>query len=252
MTTPCPSCGHHSEDAEWCDDCGRPIVADAPPERPARTCPVCGEPEEGRYCQDCGYDFAGGTPTGVDPISGDTDLAPARHRRDAPPAAVPPTPPSGPVLHDDTARAATGLSRTPGPFAAPTGFAVTVSADRAFHARLAGDPGADPFPPYAPTRTIPLTGSEIRIGRARRGSDDRPEIDLAEPPADRAVSHLHAVLLREGDGWTVVDLGSYNGTRLDGERLQPNAPKPFRVGSTVHLGAWTAIRLEGANPEGAR
>jgi pSer/pThr/pTyr-binding forkhead associated (FHA) protein len=49
-----------------------------------------------------------------------------------------------------------------------------------------------------------------------------------------------------------VDLGSYNGTRLDGERLQPNAPKPFRVGSTVHLGAWTAIRLESANPEGAR
>jgi hypothetical protein len=257
MTTLCHSCGCLSEDPDWCDDCGRPIVAsEAPQARPAHACPVCGEPEEGRFCQDCGYDFAGGPPD-ADPISGDTELSPVRGSQTHPsapptPASGPaPTPPSGPVFDDDTARAATGLSGAvpPGPFQ-HSGFAVVVSADRAFHARLADDPEAAPFPPYAPTRTIPLAGNEVRIGRGRRGSADRPEIDLSEPPADLAVSHLHAVLLRDGDGWTVVDLGSYNGTRLDGERLRPNTPEPFAVGSRLNLGAWTAIRLERSNPEG--
>ena len=263
MTTLCPSCGCLSEDADWCDDCGRPIVRDAaPPDRPARTCPVCGEPEEGRFCQGCGHDFAG-TTADISPISGDTELSPNR----GPAASL--TPATDPQPHDEqphdeqphdqphdqTARAATGLSRAAvpaGPHAADTGYTVVVSADRAFHARLADDPGAAPFPPYAPDRTVPLAGREVRIGRSRRGSDDRPEIDLAEPPADLAVSHLHAVLLREDDGWTVVDLGSYNGTRLDGQRLQANTPEQFRPGSRLHLGAWTAIRLERADPEGAR
>ena len=53
--------------------------------------------------------------------------------------------------------------------------------------------------------------AEIRIGR-------RPDLELPLPY--RALSALHARLVRaDGRGWQIEDLGSTNGTRLDGERL---------------------------------
>jgi len=57
---------------------------------------------------------------------------------------------------------------------------------------------------------------------------------------DPAVSRWHCVLLRCGDrgadnrGWMVTDLGSLNGTYLDGERLR--APRRLRLGSRVQFG----------------
>jgi hypothetical protein len=236
VTVTCPSCGHESVDTEWCDDCGRPLIGGDPalplhatgPILPAPRCPACGERRLGQFCQACGYNFASGD-GGPSPITGDTALAPdpvpaplsqtaARHRL--------PTPDPSPALVD-------------------TGFEVHVSADRDFFDRLAveGETDSIVWPPYAPDRTIALRGENIRIGRGRRDGTERPEIDLSAPPADVGVSHLHAVLMRTGDTWSIVDLGSYNGTRLGGRRLEANVPVPLPEGTVVHLGAWTALRL---------
>ncbi|SDL19430.1 FHA domain-containing protein [Glycomyces sambucus] len=178
---------------------------------------------------------------------------------------------SGAVRRPDPARSG-GPARSPGADAAASGgparpgdpargaappgpaFEVLVSADRDFYDRLAVHADSDslPFPPYAPDRTISLRGDQVRIGRGRRDGGDRPEIDLAAAPADIGVSHLHAVLMRTGDTWSIVDLGSYNGTRLGGRRLEANVPVPLPEGTPIHLGAWTAIRLRRIGKEDNR
>ncbi len=50
---------------------------------------------------------------------------------------------------------------------------------------------------------------------------------------DPQVSGEHAVLLWEGDAWTVRDLGSRNGTWVNGERLEPGGRRPLRKSDTV-------------------
>lgn len=52
--------------------------------------------------------------------------------------------------------------------------------------------------------------AELVIGRD-------PECDICI--SDRQVSRTHAVIRREGDGFTIQDLSSKNGTWLNGERL---------------------------------
>ena len=59
--------------------------------------------------------------------------------------------------------------------------------------------------------TVTLSGDEFSIGRA-------PENDLAIED-DNTVSKFHAVLRRQKHRWTILDLDSRNGTKLNGERV---------------------------------
>jgi hypothetical protein len=103
-------------------------------------------------------------------------------------------------------------------------------------------------------RDFELTEPVIEIGRgsARRGA--APQIDLSEEPQDTAISHRHALLIRQDDGtYAVLDPGSTNGTSVNDD------PKPIRVhtpvrlsdGDAVHIGAWTTITIrawDGSTP----
>jgi pSer/pThr/pTyr-binding forkhead associated (FHA) protein len=126
-----------------------------------------------------------------------------------------------------------------------------VTADRDYYERVMALGGEDAdeinFPPYAPDRRIPLTVDTVRIGRHSVSTGDVPEIDLRQAPPDPGVSQLHAVLMCDQDGtWTVVDVGSTNGTTVnDGsEPLEANTPVPLAAGDRVHVGAWTTITME--------
>jgi serine phosphatase RsbU (regulator of sigma subunit) len=61
------------------------------------------------------------------------------------------------------------------------------------------------------TQTISLRGSRLTVGRA-------PDNDLAYPD-DPLMSRYHLSLESGGEDWTITDLGSKNGTLLNGERL---------------------------------
>jgi hypothetical protein len=52
---------------------------------------------------------------------------------------------------------------------------------------------------------------------------------------DQSVSRVHAELRRQGDEWLLVDLGSTNGTRLNGWRI--SGPVAVRPGDRVAFGA---------------
>lgn len=60
---------------------------------------------------------------------------------------------------------------------------------------------------------------------------------------DLTVSRWHASLSRGEDGWLLADLGSTNGTRLNGWRV--TGPMPVRVGDLVSFGAVTFVLADG-------
>ncbi len=76
--------------------------------------------------------------------------------------------------------------------------------------------------------SVELADDEVLVGRAP-GAGVR-----MDPEADRGVSARHALLVRSPEGWTVRDLGSRNGTRLNGEPLTSVAL--LRPGDRIELG----------------
>ena len=61
--------------------------------------------------------------------------------------------------------------------------------------------------------------------------------------ADITVSRLHARLERAGAGWQLQDLGSTNGTRLNGWLV--SSPVPVRAGDQVSFGAAGFVLTDG-------
>lgn len=106
--------------------------------------------------------------------------------------------------------------------------------------------GASPPPGFARAdahqagapQMVELSGkNEYTLGRADPTLESAPDVDLTPYDAyGRGVSRLHAALRRGPDGWEIVDLGSANGTRLNGARLPPQAPRAVRDGDEIRLG----------------
>ena len=75
---------------------------------------------------------------------------------------------------------------------------------------------------------IPLAAAPVVIGR-----DPSCAIVLE----DEYVSSRHARVVPDGDGWLLEDLGSTNGTRLDGRPLR--GPVPLSAGQRLEIGRST-------------
>jgi hypothetical protein len=93
-------------------------------------------------------------------------------------------------------------------------------------------PSGPPQPLYFP----PGAGTAFTIGRTQ-------DCDLRI--ADLSVSRLHAQLSRGEDGWLLSDLGSHNGTRVNGWRVKE--PVPVRAGDLVQFGS-AAFVVQGDGP----
>jgi sigma-B regulation protein RsbU (phosphoserine phosphatase) len=76
------------------------------------------------------------------------------------------------------------------------------------------------------TITVPLNRDRIMLGRSSN-------CELCYPD-DAGLSRQHMALTRTGLDWRVEDLGSKNGTLLNGRRLE--APAPFRSGDRIAAG----------------
>ncbi len=85
---------------------------------------------------------------------------------------------------------------------------------------------------------LPLTErSEFTLGRISEGQPIMPDIDLSPYQAyANGVSRLHAVIKRGSDSVALMDLGSANGTFLNGKRLSPNVERELANGDVVALG----------------
>lgn len=199
-------------------------------------CPHCGtENLDGAlFCDECGASLTGAAPS-----------APA-----AAPEAPPAPPPAAPA-----APAATGTIQCPtchhenppearfcencGAALAPAGAPATAAP-----ASAAPEVAAPPAPAavlvLADSGTeLPLDFSkgEVLIGRADPVSRVFPDVDLTPHGGYEAgVSRRHCRIFRQGDQFFVEDLGSTNGTRLNGQVIPPNQPYPLPDGATLELG----------------
>ncbi len=82
-----------------------------------------------------------------------------------------------------------------------------------------------------------LEGDALTIGRSSRSAVHLP---------DPTVSKEHAELIRQGGGWSVRDLGSRNGTRVNG--VEVREPTALREGDVIEVGS-VQLRLRSARPE---
>ncbi|MHB8777435.1 MAG: FHA domain-containing protein [Anaerolineales bacterium] len=87
-------------------------------------------------------------------------------------------------------------------------------------------------------QVLPLAvRNEFTIGRVSEGQPIMPDIDLSTSQAFAAgVSRLHAVIRREGARIIIMDLGSANGTYVNGKRISPNVEQTIHHGDIVALG----------------
>ncbi len=74
---------------------------------------------------------------------------------------------------------------------------------------------------------VPLTGERLTLG-----SDTSNDLAIR---TDRTVSRLHAAFVRYPGGWSVRDLGSRNGTHVNGQRLWHE--QALRDGDEIRTGA---------------
>jgi hypothetical protein len=101
----------------------------------------------------------------------------------------------------------------------------------------------DPPPDFEPS-TMLLLGENYLIGRRSDKRGIFPEIAL---DADDAVSHRHALLTRSKDGGlSIRDVGSSNGTRLNGADLAPLTDTPLKDGDSIAIGHWTRLGIRRA------
>jgi hypothetical protein len=93
--------------------------------------------------------------------------------------------------------------------------------------------------------SIPVRSPVLTLGQGSRN-----DIVLA----DDTISTVHARLEYDAGQWRLTDLGSTNGTFVEGVRLSPNVPTPLAYGSVVRFGLVTLEfhPVETADPDAAR
>jgi hypothetical protein len=84
---------------------------------------------------------------------------------------------------------------------------------------------------------VPLAEREsFTLGRINEGQMIIPDIDLSQYGAfEYGVSRLHASI-QLGNPVTITDLGSVNGTRINGKKISPNVPRALTHGDVLALG----------------
>jgi hypothetical protein len=222
----CPK-NHDSTEADFCSECGAKIlglgIAElvSNPTNPTpisienrsvaiQPCPDCTTPHEadtGSFCEICGYNFLtsakGGNPFATFP----------------PPVNLSPS-----------------LSTTPISAVNPVGqWQLIISIDPTL---------ATPDSPTAPTQapiTINLNQGANLIGRTSQARAIHPEIPI---DWDDAVSSRHGILTLQPDGALVLrDIGSSNGTMVNGKEIAIMADISIASGDEITLGHWTRITL---------
>jgi pSer/pThr/pTyr-binding forkhead associated (FHA) protein len=85
--------------------------------------------------------------------------------------------------------------------------------------------------------TLP-DGTERRLeGELTIGRDDTNTLVVPT----KTVSRNHAAIVEQEGRWYVEDRGSYNGTFLNGTRVQPGSPVPLRHADRIGIGEETIL-----------
>lgn len=85
----------------------------------------------------------------------------------------------------------------------------------------------------------------MRIGRASPHDIEKPDIDLNPYESIKTVSRNHATISISNGTMMLTDIGSSNGTFVDGKRLKPNIAAKIQSGTMVRFGALIIQFMQG-------
>lgn len=88
-----------------------------------------------------------------------------------------------------------------------------------------------------PDRVFHLRETEVMIGRDVNALLALPNV---------SVSRKHAQLIHDDSGWSIEDLGSQNGTELNGTKLGSGSKTQLNSGDQIHVGKYTLVYFEDA------
>lgn len=78
---------------------------------------------------------------------------------------------------------------------------------------------------------------ELNIGRLDAATATFPDLDLTSYGGlEKGVSRRHVKITRQGQEISIEDLGSVNGTLLNGKRLTPYLQHPLTSGDEIQVG----------------
>lgn len=83
---------------------------------------------------------------------------------------------------------------------------------------------------------FPLEKDTILMGRRSPVDGIFPEIDLTDHDTDSYISRRHGRITRQDSGFVYEDLGSSNGSWVNGSKMQPHVQQPLREGDGLRLG----------------
>lgn len=215
-------------------------------------CSVCGSEnlEGSAYCEDCGARLQAG-------VAAPTQEAPAVAAPPPPPPVMPEPAPAvvapAPVVEAAPAPGGTvrcsacgadnpsyeaycedcGASLTAAradlsvPAAAPAPVAIAPPAPVAARPRLVLADGAQEFP---------VDKDEVALGRRSPADGIFPGVDLTEADTESYVSRRHGRLVRQDQRFLYEDVGSSNGSFVNGTKLQPGVQVEIHEGDRLRLG----------------
>lgn len=83
---------------------------------------------------------------------------------------------------------------------------------------------------------FPLEKDTILMGRRSPVDGIFPEVDLTDHDTDSYISRRHGRITRQDSGFVYEDLGSSNGSWVNGSKMQPHVQQPLREGDGLRLG----------------
>jgi pSer/pThr/pTyr-binding forkhead associated (FHA) protein len=89
--------------------------------------------------------------------------------------------------------------------------------------------------------SFPIVKDVTTIGRPDSSTQNYPDVEVE---IDDGVSRKHAEIRWQDDGYYLVDVGSTNGTILNGEMLPPQHPTLLTHGDRIRIGERTEILFE--------
>ena len=258
----CPNCNHQNpEGALQCEACYTPLPATI-------ACPSCNTPvqADASFCGQCGYDLRG--------VAAGTSKA-AAPNAELPDSAVPTQNfmASGrSAASSGTDEPSSNFELPdlvePDPLVAPDPMSFESEPATGESVKSVADPPATPSAPPEPGEVEPpapaippspinatqlqtltarlrhiQTGTVIEIPRqlsvvriGKPNNQTPPDIDVAGFPNSEVVSRVHANLRVEGDAYYLEDVGSSNGTYVNGLPLPVGNRHRLRPGDRIALG----------------
>jgi len=242
--------GHNSDDADYCSECGIPINSNIVNlDKPLKVnndeilvekelCPDCGTNRNNgaRFCEVCRYDFQTKTPYTVDnlkvPIvavdqqinSSDNMVEDKVDDKVIDPALI---------LKSEEPENLEEISFPEKLIK----LNVVIKVDPSL---ITDEESKETCPKDMADRVFPLDLDENLLGRRSAAKKIYPEIEIN----DTGVSHRHLKFIKQKDStFAVLELGSANGTILNGSNLESGIITPVKAGDEFIIGMWTRIEL---------